>query len=386
MSVGWHLPLPPRIQAIASLDDLEELADAFKLDNGYYPELLSHWDPKPEFEAEIASWISRDEAPTSLVRYVYSSYLNIDNRIRKRLGEGAERGLLLTPSGTTSIATVMTYLASIGIHHLSVVTPAYFVVEALAASLRVPVSFSEIIRKNRGYRLPDKLATKGLGAIWLTFPVYGASCYFSPTDVGRFIDSLPDDVIVIIDESLAYPDRDSLAETRSFDRVIRITTPHKSLCLNGEKISVVTFPAHLTDSLNAISECFAGGIGASGMRALRFLGSDFFDRTVTCSRELSQTLLARMLRVLGNRSTVSSDEGTDGHFVMLYWPHIPMSQSRDAAFLKAIVYESGAVPMPAARNRHPEAYGFAFRVNLLRLDDAGLGGLKRLADALDRLA
>jgi len=384
MPQGLHLPLPPRIEAIANLDDLEDLADKFTSEKGYRPELLSHWDPKLEFEGEISTWVAGSNLSTSLAQYVYSSYLPVDERIQKRLNERAGRGLLLSPSGTTSIATVIAYLSSIGTRTLHIVTPAYFVAETLAAQMQMSVSFAEIVRKDEHYSLPRDIAISQASAILLTFPVYGTSCYISPGTVASFIDSLPEHVIVIVDESLAYPDRDSLVEVTTIDRVIRIASPHKALCINGEKISVVTFPSHLWDGLHAWSECFAGGIGASGLRAMQFLASKAFDRAIERSRALYHILLERMTRVLGERSTISLDEGPDGHFIMVYWPHVPMAASQDRGFMKRVIDASGAMPIPASRNGHPGRYGFAFRVNLLRLDDAGLGGLRRLADVLDR--
>jgi histidinol-phosphate/aromatic aminotransferase/cobyric acid decarboxylase-like protein len=366
------------------LDDLEELADGFKLANGYMPELLSHWDPKLEFELEIERWILQRQPTASLVQYIYSSYLEVDDRVRARLHEGRERGLILTPSGTTSIATIVTYLRNIGVQHLHLITPAYFVVETLASSFGLSISFTEIVREHERYRLPENVRVGHHSAIWLTFPIYGTSCYISPSEVAVLIDALPSDVIVVVDESLAYPDRDSLSETKTIERVLRISTPHKALCVNGEKVSVITFPEHLSDALNAWSECFAGGIGASGLTALQFLASDSYDQAVMRSRQLAQSLRARMIHVLRGRKSVSLDKETDGHFVMLYWPTLPMFLSRKREFLESIINASGAVAIPASRNRHPEHYGFAFRVNLFRLDEAGLGGLRRLADVLDR--
>jgi histidinol-phosphate/aromatic aminotransferase/cobyric acid decarboxylase-like protein len=386
MPGGFHPPLPPRIKAIASLDDLEDLADRFILENGYGPELPSHWDPKLEFEAEISGWIPSPNSSASLTRYVYSSYLPIDDRVQQRLHERPGRGFLLSPSSTASIATVIAYLSSIDTRTLHIITPAYFVIEALAGQMRIPTSFTSVVRHQRHYALPVDLELEEACAIWLTFPIYGTSSYVPANAVASFIDALPERAIVIVDESLSYSDRDSLSDVATIDRVIRIASPHKALCINGEKISIVTFPKHLWNSLHDWSDCFAGGIGASGLRAVQFLKSGAFDHAIDQSRLLYRRLLDRMNRILAKREAVSLDDATDGHFVMAYWPHIPMAASQDRGFMKRLMDESGAMPMPASRSRHPEDHGFAFRVNLLRLDDAGLGSLSRLADVLDQHA
>jgi len=108
MQKGRQLPLPPLIEAIADVDELEEMAEEFERRDGYAPELLSHWDPKPNFEHIISNWVPRQISDASIISYVYSSYLSIDAIVRNRISEGRERGLVLTQSGTTSIALVLT--------------------------------------------------------------------------------------------------------------------------------------------------------------------------------------------------------------------------------------------------------------------------------------
>lgn len=374
---------PPPIDAISNLDDLEKIADEFRTEKGYCPELLSHWDPKLEFDREIGRWINWRNSTESVAQYVYSSYLPINGRIQERLREQCDRGYLILPSSTTAIALVITYLNSVGIRSLQIITPAYFAAEALANQLRISVSILEVQREQNEYSFPKEPSLAADSAIWITLPIYGTSCYLPAEEVARFIDRLPDTAVVIVDESLAYSDRDSLSAVQTMGRVIRIASPHKALCINGEKVSFITFPNHLWRGMHAWSECFAGGIGASGLRALQFLTSAAFDHAISESRLLYDKLFNRLVRVLGTRSTVSLDKNTDGHFVMLHWPNVPMAVSRDLTFMKELISATGTLPIPASRQRHPDRYGFSFRTNLLRLDNAGLGGLSRLADFLD---
>jgi hypothetical protein len=377
-----RLPLPPRIEAIARLDKLEELSDRFERENGYAPELLSHWDPKPAFAKVISSWPRPIEDSASLVDYVYSSYLESLGYLQKFLSDIPERGYVLTPSGTSSLATVLTYLAGIGVRHLYLITPAYFAVEAFAQTLGISLTFCEVRRRGGDYHLPKISNFQVKSAIWITLPIYGTSCYISPKEVGEFIDRIDSRNAVIIDESLAYPDRNGALKSKTATRVIRIMTPNKALCINGEKVSIISCPKHLTTTLNDLADCLCGGIGASGLRALNFFAHESFGRAMTAMRSLVDLSWKRMLKVLqGSRH--AHDKSPDGHFVMLYWPRLPMAGAENLKFMQEIVEASGALPIPASRNRHPAAGGFAFRVNLMRLDDAGLGALSRLARALD---
>ena len=226
---GVKLPSPPAIEAISRLADLENLAAHFQQLRGYAPESISHWDPKPEFRDHIESAALQDTHQIgSLVEYVYSGYVDVDPRIRQRLRESSDRSLLLTPSGTTSIANVLAYLKNIGCEHLHIVAPSYFAVEAVAKTLDIKLSFSEVSRHNGEYFLPNLTGLPFGSAVWFTFPVYAASCDIQLAQIAKHIDSLPENSIVVVDEGLAFSDRPSLSATRTNFRIIRIATPHRN--------------------------------------------------------------------------------------------------------------------------------------------------------------
>jgi histidinol-phosphate/aromatic aminotransferase/cobyric acid decarboxylase-like protein len=380
-----RIPHPPNVEAISKLNDLELLADQFAEHAGYAPELLSHWNPKPSFASQIEIGVVGARRPASLVDYVYSADVTLDGRVRALLRESADRSALLTPSGTTSVVNVCAYLKNIGIERLIVQTPTYFAVEAVAQTFGISITYIEARRVENAYRLPVEIPNVNpkKTATWLTVPVYGTSVYFASADISLFIDALPPEMITVVDESLAYTDRPSLCNTKSSYRVLRICTPHKALCINGEKVSFVTFPTHLVENMDAWSDCFAGGIGAAGVRALGFLADDAYDRALTKCRELCSYSLSRLKRVLSPKQNIEIDRDTDGYFVMLYWPSLPASFSYDAEFLTKILATSGALPIPSSRNRHPAECGFCFRINLFRLDDAALGATSRLIDAIN---
>ena len=167
------------------------------------------------------------------------------------------------------------------------------------------------------------------------------------------------------------------------DRVVRIVTPNKAICVNGEKVSLVSSAPAYHEALNDRSECLCGGIGASGTRALRFLRSPAFDRAVAACRALVADRRRVLEGAIADLAGCETDRGADGHFAMLHWPHLPMACMSDRGFVVRAMAESGACVIPASRNRNTEEDGLCFRVNLFRLDDAGLGALRRLALFLD---
>ena len=357
-----RIRLPPNIDAVSKLTALENLGDEFAAQTGYAPELISHWNPKPAFSSQIESWLVRSRTSASLVDYAYPCDIHIDNAIRTRLHEQSGRSILLTPSGTTSVVNACAYLKNTGKKHLIILTPAYFTIEAVAGMFELATSYVGVRRKQHGYELPQEIILKHPRetALWLTLPVYGASIYFTPEDVASLIDALPPDTVVVVDETLAYSDRPSLLATTTTYRVIRISTPHKALCMNGEKVSFVTFPEHLSENMDAWSTCFAGGIGAAGVRALAFIADRAYDRALTNVRALTRVNLAKLEVMIHAKPYVCADKDTDGYFVMLYWPALPASLGEDKAFIAQMLAASGALPIPSSRNRHPPECGFSF--------------------------
>jgi hypothetical protein len=82
---------------------------------------------------------------------------------------------------------------------------------------------------------------------------------------------------------------------------------------------------------------------------------------------------------------VETDVEADGHFRHVYVPGLDASLQQDLPFLEKLVRDVGASFIPAARFGHPDTCGFCFRVNLLRLDDAAMGGLYRLVTVLSKI-
>ena len=129
-------------------------------------------------------------APRSFI-YAFSSYLAKESRLFTRLKEPASRGLVFTNSGTSSIATVISYLSGVRIRRLHIINPAYHAVEALAKGYGIATSFNSIVRDEGCYALPKGVTVGEDEALWLTSPIYGASCYLDAVRVGHVIDALP---------------------------------------------------------------------------------------------------------------------------------------------------------------------------------------------------
>jgi histidinol-phosphate/aromatic aminotransferase/cobyric acid decarboxylase-like protein len=385
---GRTLSTAPPIEALEWLTALRKLRTEFAETYGFEPENLSHWNPKAQFRGELDALVAPPRSGPSFTDYVYTTDLNHHQEVLDRLHEPGGRSCLFTPSGTTSIGNVIAYLRNIGVTAIGGVRPYYFAFEEFARFCGLDVKSFAVVRDPAGeYQLPPAKAVidSGCTAVWLTSPVYGTSVYYNGAEVRSWLaDLAAADMIVIVDESLAHVDRATIAMATNPDRYFAIYVPHKALSLNGFRFSAVTFPAHLSDSFDQWSDLFSGGLPSDSMAALRHFCSPEYAAAVQTARAQQDRQAAKLRKLVAGMEGADLDPAGDGHFRHVYVPSVPAALQGDMAFLKGIFFTAGASFIPAARFGHPHQSGFCFRVNLLRLDDAAMGGLYRLLRELTR--
>ncbi|HEX4693568.1 hypothetical protein [Sphingomonas sp.] len=373
-------PAPPiaSLEWLALLSDIRQrFADRF----GYKPDNLSYWNPKPLLGAEVERRITPPRVPGSLTEYTYTSDLDLHADIPRILGEPPGRSCLFTPSGTTSIANVVAYLRNAGVGTIAAVQPHYFAFSEFARFCGVGIASFDVERGADGYHLPSapQVIASGAGAAWISNPVYGTSVYYDEDELREWLAAVTDSgIIVVVDESLAYADRAVTAVATDASLLIGIYVPHKALSLNGFRFSAVTFPEQLHASLEQWSDLFSGGLSAGNLDAIRHFSNPTFGRDMAIARAIQGELGGRMEMVVSEFSFVEHDRAADGHFRQLYFPALDASWQYNRDFLERLIFATGASFIPSARFSHPASSNFCFRINLFRLDDAGVGALHRL--------
>src|ERR1035437_4045317 len=118
------------IPELSALDDIERLETYFFQQNGFRPNNVSYWNPSPTVGRKMAELIKLNIFP-SVVDYSFSYELATRERLLANVGLLAKAtGILVTPSGSTSILMVVRYLAKAGINSVALVCPTYFTVPA----------------------------------------------------------------------------------------------------------------------------------------------------------------------------------------------------------------------------------------------------------------
>jgi aspartate/methionine/tyrosine aminotransferase len=204
-------------------------------------------------------------------------------------------------------------------------------------------------------------------AVWVTNPVYCTGNYLSESDVG-FLDSLlADGVTVVGDECLSINGYELGRKLGHSERFLGIYSPHKSVSVNAVKFAAVVFDAKYEEFFDSWADVLAGGLSASSYTAiLHFLGDNFppYQASFLCYTSRVRENVVRIIRERGMH--IETDEHSLGHFMTCYAPQVLGGKGNDKAFLRELVWNTGAILIPGLRNHFSPSLGFSFRINLAR--------------------
>jgi hypothetical protein len=187
----------------------------------------------------------------------------------------------------------------------------------------------------------------------------------------------------VADECLALAGQEIGRELGHHAGFVGIYTPHKTICLNGAKFSVIVFDRSQQAFFDQWSDILCGGLSVSAGLALRhFLSPNFahYDE-VFRAKTKAALLAAGQLSALCPTGELDSD--TEGHFVTFYMPTLSAELGADQEFLWRMASASAAVVIPGTRNHFDPTVGFCFRINLALDGPAFRGALGRLFRFLD---
>ena len=370
------------------IHQIESLMSQWRADHGTAPVHVSHWNPSNEVLQNLQTQVPPSSflnPLTSLqtcdpIPYRYSQGLPSTEAVLSKLGFSADRvGALITENGTTSISTVANWLKLNGITEVTLLTPYYYATSY--SLLRLGISIREIaLERTAGgaYRLPGDLALLSHQALWVTNPVYSTGLYSLEASCDLLRRIADSGAIVIADESLALRPTATARSLGGHDNFVGIYTPHKSICMNGVKFSiVVTHPRHQA-TLEDWAEVLSGGLSLSVSSIQHFVTSSFDGYRESFLQLMRKTRDWHIDLVDGFDGTVELDEGSEGHFVMAYVPGLAAKLGSRIDFLAEILQETGCIIVPGFHSGFPERSEFCFRVNLARDSEAFRDALSNL--------
>ena len=354
----------PEIECIEMLEDIEDLyAKRF----GAVPFNVSHWDSSSEFENDMLGHL---EMPflTSLTSYRFSYQIDDPDPVIIKLGgvPGLHGGLF-TPSTTTSILCVLNWLKNQRKKRILVMCPSYFSLAHASHHFGFILKRAYLKRKNGGFTLPSANLSiwREPSVLWLTNPVYGAGVYLSRTDVSFIKSLLEAGWTVIADECLALPGQELIRILGEHKNFMSIYSPHKSVCVNGIKFSIVLFNKKHLAFMERWADVWYGGLGCSTSLAIsHFLSANFDSYQSVFLRSISRQ--RKIFDQLCTKPYVETDVEAMGHFVSCYFPTLSTRLGNSRIFLEKLVNSTGGSIISGNRSRFGSECGFSFRVNLAR--------------------
>lgn len=361
-----------RIPELSTLDDIEQLEELHFKKFGIRPINLSYWNPSPDVSRKMENAFSIDAFP-SIVDYHFSYHLDTSEQLLALVGVGpGSKGLLVTPSGSTSILMVTRYLSKLGVDTVTLLGPGYFTVPANLRTEGITVAIQYLERTDSGFQLPAALDLTKTRVLWITNPVYCTGAGYAERDIQRLREFLQNGGILVCDECLAWAGQELCRKLGNWRGFVGIYSPHKSLCTNGAKYSFVVFPADAQKFFEDWADALYGCLPASAVAAVHHSTSKGFE----AYRKNFEAIIDNAKQFVVEAAIdncISVDAETSGYLMTCYASHIPQTVSVDSEFMKAFIFATAASFIPGIRNHFDPKIGFCFRVNLAR-DDASFRG------------
>ena len=357
--VHYHLSL---------IDETELLAEEFKYKYGITPLNLSDWNASDEFLSYVNSKVAFEEiANPSNYIFSYSLDSKTTQTIISKLSNTTEtfKGMLFTNASSSSIYNVINWLAKTGCSSLGIICPFYFTVPYGCSNFDINCSYIYLDRDKDKFFLDEKSMQEiwEYKYVWLTNPVYCTSVYYEDGFLNYIEELLQKGTVIIADESLCETGKELLQHFLKYRNFIGIYSPHKSICFNGRKFSVVIFDLEYQDFFDQWADILYGCLSASNMKAMHHFLSPSYDKYYTLLKQkISHTFfyVKNVCDIFG----IDYDKKADGYLISLYFKNILHQKGLDINFLEQIMYECETTLITGAQNYFKPDFGFSFRINL----------------------
>ena len=294
------------IKELNFLDDIDSIEEEYKRKYGISAFNISNWNSSKEFKQDIIKLLSLQNDIDNL-DYIFSydqTEKQVGNVLSK-LGVTESKATLFTHSGSASILNVLNLLKMNGVKKLVILCPVYFTVIHVCNILNIDYDFVYIERKNNTYVIDgDKF--KGIGnksvAFWITNPIYCTNVYYNSDQI-NFFDTLSENNFTVFDESLCMMEYFISPKIKS-NNTIALYSPHKAICMNGTKFSLVTTNVKFQNQLDAWSDVLCGCLSCSNQIAINhFLSDSFMNYKKTFDKMIDYNY-HKLLTILNNYNNI----------------------------------------------------------------------------------
>ncbi len=353
------------IDELSDIRDIEDLSERYKEKYGSEVLNISWWDPSTEFNSKMIDILNLPiyEDP---INYIFSYEVDQRSRLLRKMGfNNSRKSGLITNSGSVSILIAVHWLKSIGIKKIHVLCPYYFTLGHNCTRDGIEIEYVHMVKNNTGYRIPiEILEESSIEALWVTNPVYCTGNYLINEDIEYLRSLLLKNVTIIADECLAFNRKELSNKLGDYDSFMGIYAPHKTICVNGIKFSMIVFNKKYEDFFDQWADVYCGCLNPSNIIAIdHFLSPNFEvyqEQLINETRSVYDFLKTEV----DKHQDINIDSDSVGYLTSCYFPNINAHLSKDIDFLWNVTKNTGTSFIPGLRNHFSPKVGFCFRVNL----------------------
>jgi len=272
---------------------------------------------------------------------------------------------LFTENGSMSISAIANWLSANATARVVLLSPSYFTTKYNLNRLGIEVVEEHLSRDGGNYHWPNGTSIKSPDVLWVTNPVYNTGDYSLEKYAERLIKIADSGVRVVLDETLAITPTHFAGNLIGHKNIVGIYTPHKAVCLNALKFSIVALPQDEEDFFDDWGDILFGGLSGSASAAIKHYISPQFDtyrdafiRHVEAARSWHAALISQ------HSDKIETDAGVRGHFLSVYFPQLDAHLGASLPFMEDILEATGAIFIPGSRSSFDPSLGLCFRINL----------------------
>jgi hypothetical protein len=200
---------------------------------------------------------------------------------------------------------------------------------------------------------------------WITNPFYSLGHYLNNNSI-RLVEDLLENNIIIADECVAQKGKELSRLFGSHPNFIGIYAPHKSVCINGIKFSILVFNTEDEPFFDQSIDFLCGGINIASLSAIsNYLNGNYELYRRKFQKEINNThnwLNETCKKIQGSYYTNRSRHYLTG----ICFPEIPYELGKNKEIIWKIMDNTGSAFIPGILNNYPKETGFSFRVNMAR--------------------
>ncbi len=362
---------------MAFIDDINKLDDIFEYEKRKEKEYgttihnVSHWDSSTNFQQIMnrVLVLPKSSMPWNYC-YTYSLSKKTRKGVLKHLGVpetllNDKMGLFL-PSSTLSIVNLVNLLVHKNKKKLCILHPAYFSVEHCCDMFSLNYSIEYISFVNGHAIIPiKKILESGYDCIWITSPIFCTSVYFDDSEIDKIIQLHKAGITVVIDESLALPDKELVRFVPIDKNIFFIYSPHKAISINGIKFSVIVCDKSYDDFLEQWVDVFSGALSSSNQDAiLHYISQNYiFDCYPEYIKYIDDSK-SKIEKIVAKYVFAQMLPNSCGHYITIFIETSINNTSDMISLAKDIINKCHTSIIPGELNGFNPISKFCFRVNL----------------------